>query len=158
MDKFALDYDSLEKVLDKPKTFRYDDVKHKLIRVASGIVRFLPDEEPIDGLWQIQATDNGEVIVAMYDEGESSEQITAESSWNVVADSNNKNMHIFYKGEPIKRIAASKAGIASDDVPSFCYNVSKKLNSDKNFRSSLLEELSSVYRMELFSKYPELTH
>jgi hypothetical protein len=158
MNKFSLDYNSLEKVLDKPKVYRYEDVKDKIVRVAYDIVRFQSPEEEIDALWQVQSTDDGEVIVAMYDEGSGdSNSIKSESSWNVVADSNNENMHIFYKDQPIKKIAAVQAGIQNDDVSSFCYNVSKRLNEDKDFRLTLLSELSNLDRIELFSKYPELT-
>jgi len=159
MNKFTLDYDSLEKAIERPKVYRYEDVKDKLVRVAYDIVRFQSQEEDIDALWQVQATDDGEVIVAMYDEGKKTAEASAQAvdgDWNVVADANS-DMHIFYKDRPIKRIAAAQAGIPEEEVTSFCYNVKQKLNADKDFRTSLLNEIPTLERIDLFSQYPELT-
>ncbi len=157
MNKYTLDYESLDKVINRPKTYRYEDVKDRLIRVAYDIVRFQSPEEDIDSLWQVQATDDGEVIVAMYDDKcKTAEASVRDTSWNVVADAQN-NMHIFYKDSPITRIASSQIGIESEDMPSFCQDISNKLGSDKDFRTSLLSDLSASDRVELFRKYPELT-
>ena len=161
MNKFLLDYNSLESAVNKPRVYKYEDVKHKLVKVAYDIVKFDGPEEDIDSLWQVQATDDGEVIVAMYDEsvktGNDSPTIKSQSSWNVVADSKHENMFIFYKDHPIKKIATNTVGILPNDISSFCSNISNKLNSDKGFRSSLLNDLSNVERIELFSKHPEIT-
>jgi hypothetical protein len=158
MDKFAFDYSTLEKDLEKPKSYRYEDVKDKIIRVAYDIVRFQGPEEDIDSLWQIQATDDGDVIVAMYDEGESkvAEASVKSGAWNVVADANN-TLHIFYKEHQIKRIASREVGLSSDDIPMFCQDIGQKLNSDQEFRQNLIAELSATQRTELFSQYPELS-
>lgn len=159
MNKYTLDYDSLEKAIERPKAYRYEDVKDKIVRVAYDIVRFQSPEEDIDTLWQVQATDDGDVIVAMYDEGGKTAEASAkepDGNWNVVADGNS-NMHIFYKDRPIKRIAAAQAGIPEAEVSSFCNDVKKKLNADKDFRTSLLNDIPTLDRVELFSQYPELT-
>ena len=63
MNKFAVDYNSLESELTpRPQYFRYDDVKDRLRKVAFDVVRF-KDGDDISGLWQIQQTDEGEVIL-----------------------------------------------------------------------------------------------
>ena len=157
MNKFSVDYDELEQEISKPKAYRYEDVKDKIVRVAYDIVRFESPEEDIDALWQVQSTDDGEVIVAMYDKGDGSTSVkTSESSWSVVPDSN-KNVHIFYKNHMIKRIASTDININEEDISSFCKGVGERLANDKAVRASLLDELPNLDRMDLFSKYPELT-
>lgn len=152
MNKFAIDYSLLEQELDKPKIFRYADVKDRLVRVAYDVVRFQAPEEDIDGLWQIQTTDDGEVIVAMYEEGDTkiAEASRSRGNWQVVSDSGN-NMHIFYKDHFVKRMAsvenaAEIAKIACD-----------KLNSSPESCQLLVAELPSDQKEELFRKYPELS-
>ena len=94
MDKFAVDYSTIEKDLNRPKFYKYEDVKDKLVKVAFDVVRFMDTNEDIDGLWQIQKTDDGEVIVAMYDTPDSKE-IKAESDWHVFPDRKNASINIF---------------------------------------------------------------
>jgi hypothetical protein len=163
MDKFAFDYSTLEKDLEKPKSYRYEDVKDKIVRIAYDIVRFQGPDEDIDSLWKIQTTDDGDVIVAMYEEGEGkiAEASVKSSAWNVVTDSK-QNFHIFYKDSPIKIIACSEVGISfvgisSNDIQMFCQDVGQKLNDDQDLRQTLMAELPATQRTELFRQYPELS-
>lgn len=159
MDKYAINYAELKSNIDRPKYYKYEDVKHRLIRVAYDVVKFQDANEDIDGLWQIQTTNDGEVIVAMYDapESQATESIKTESSWAVIPDQNNASMNVFYKGNAIHRIASAQIGVPSQDLPDFCVNVAAKLDANEDFRRSLLEDIPVNERMAIFSKYPELT-
>lgn len=156
MDKYSLDYNHLEKALSRPKTFRYEDVKHRLEKVAFGTVRFMDASEDIDGLWEIKATDEGDVIIAKYEYGDD-EVKTSISSWDVLPDKRGSTIHIFYKGEPVTKIASAKLGANNQDLPFICKNASIRLNGDSAFRDMLLEEVADVDKARLFSRYPELT-
>lgn len=158
MNKFAVDYNYLEKEIYKPKYFRYKDVKDRLVKVAYNVVKFREADEDIDGLWEIQATDDGEVIVAKYEENTSkvAEASFKESNWKTVSDHNKENLYIFYKDEVIKKIASTELNINKDEIQYVCNDLSRRLASDNNFRSLLLSELSNIEKMQLFSKFPEL--
>src|SRR5271157_4808379 len=155
MDKFAFDFDGFEKEINKPKSFKYDDVKHRLVRVAFDVVRFMDANEDIDGLWQIQKTDDGEVIVAMYsDPIEKSASVS--SNWHVFPDRAKTSINIFYKNSPIKRLSSTELGIDSKDLPSICKDAETKLSINTSFRDSLLNELNSDERLDLYKNHPEL--
>lgn len=155
MDKYSVDYSRLQINLEKPKVFRYEDVKHRLEKVAFGTVRFMDVNDDIDGLWEIQNTDDGDVIVAKYDY-EDSQNMTATSSWDVVPNRRGDTINIFYKGDPITAIASDKFGTDAD-LSAICKQASVKLASDSNFKDMLLEELSESEKARILRKYPELT-
>jgi antitoxin (DNA-binding transcriptional repressor) of toxin-antitoxin stability system len=151
MDKFALDYNQLEKTLTAPKTYRLKDVEHRLEKVAFGTVRFMDSNDDIDGLWEIQNTDDGEVIIAKYDYEDPG--MKTQSSWDVLPDIHGETMNIFYKGQPVVRIAAPEAG---SELPNICKNASIRLEKDASFRDLLLDEMETKDKFELLNQFPEL--
>lgn len=157
MNKFSIDYNDLESKLNSPKSFKYEDVKHRLKKVAFDIVKFVDNDDYVDSLWKIENTKDGEVIVALYNndlqvEGSDNKN----GNWAAVA-SLNGNINIFYKDTPVKKIASLDIGLSEGEVPSFCLSLSSKLNKNEDFKQSLIKDLSASQRAELFSKYPELT-
>lgn len=154
MDKYSVDYSLLDEELNKPKIFKYEDVKHRLEKVAFGTVRFMDANEDIDGLWEIQATDDGEFIVAKYDY-EDKNELQTKSSWDVVLDNRKEAMHIFYKGEPVTKVAASSFGDV-EDLSLICKTASVRLENDCDFRQMLIDELPLSEKGNFLSKYPEL--
>jgi hypothetical protein len=164
MSKFSINYDSLKNSINKQKVYKYSEVKDKLVKVAWDVVKFNCDSEDIDGLWKVQTTPEGEVIVAMYDseglsaESQSEKVLTAvASSWEVVPSRDKESINIFYKDEAVKKIASSDMGIKREDVPSFCRDIAAKLDNDDKLRKSLINELSEGIKAALLTKYPELT-
>jgi len=151
MNKYAIDYTKLEKDLSAPKVFRLKDVEHRLEKVAFGTVRFMDANEDIDGLREIQNTDDGDVIIAKYDYDE--QNMTSQSSWDVIPDSRGKTMNVFYKGEPVVRLASPLDG---EELSQMCKNASFRLENDENFRSLLLDEVDTSEKAQLFNKFPEL--
>lgn len=153
MNKFSVDYEHLDKKLHQKKFYRYQDVKDHLIKVAFDVVRFR-DSDEIDGLWKIEHTDDGDMIVAMYENPK--ENLEAKSSWSVVPDKTGIYINLFYKNDPIVRLASSDLGIPKDEISSIAETLPNSLASNINLRKSLFKELSKEERLNLFSKYPEL--
>jgi len=152
MSRFSIDYKSLENNTIN-RTYRYEDVKHKLQKVAFDIVRFRQDNnDNIDGLWKIEATDSGDVIVALYDEGDVLEKTS--SSWDASLNKSASEISVFYKNDFITKIASSELGI--NDVESFVEGLPARMDKNSKLKEALLKELPVERRQEIVSKYPEL--
>src|SRR5690606_12150518 len=115
MPKNEIDYNQLGQKIFKT-SYRYADVKHKLEKVAFDIVRFKDDDDAAR-LWQVQSTDNGDYIVALY-QAEDTDGKIAESSWKVTLNKLSNALSFYYKGEPIVKLASSKLGIPENEVES----------------------------------------
>ena len=152
MDKHSVNYEYMNKKLSQKKHFKFNDVKDRLIKVAFDVVKF-KDNDNIDGLWQVQSSDDGEVIVALYEE---TPKLEAKSSWSAVADKTASYVHVFYKNEPVVKLASSDLGISKEDSVSFVENLPKILAENVGIRSSLLNELSAEDKKSFITKYPEL--
>lgn len=152
MPKFSVNYQELANSVSyvQKETFKLADVKHKLEKVAFDVVRF-KDGNP-DELWQIQNSDDGDYIVAKYDEEK--EEKVAESFWNVSVTASDIN--VFYKGQQITKLAAAKLGLDSQDLPTVKRFLPTKLASDKNMVSALLSTLDKPTKDSILKLYPEL--
>lgn len=152
MDKHLVDYKLMNGKLSAKKVYKYNEVKDRLIKIAFDVVKF-KDSNDIDGLWQVQSSDDGEVIVALYEE---TPKLEAKSSWSAVMDKTASYVHVFYKNEPVIKLASANFGITEEDSVSFVENLPKVLAEDIGIRSSLLNELSEKERKSFTTKYPEL--
>lgn len=156
----SIDLQFLEQKLAKKTQYKYEDVKHKLVKVAWDIVQFKPSEEDIDGLWQIKNTPDGEVIVAMYSEdgltSESSVKTASDNTvWQVIKSSSN-DINIFYKDSFVSKISTASLEIPSDELDGFCSSVKQTLANDKEVVRKITSEMSTQDRLDLFKKHPEL--
>lgn len=152
MSKFSLDYSGLEQKVYK-KAFRLSDVKNRIERVAFDVVRF-NDGDEASKLWQIQSADDGEYIVALYDDQEDS--LKASSGWEITLNKTSSMIDVYYKGDPIVRVAASKLGIPNNELTFVSRYLPKKLAENKKLRTALLSEVNESVKQELYQKYPEL--
>ena len=140
----------------KPQIYRYEDIKHLLVKVAFDVVRF--KDGPTDELWEIQQADDGNFIVARYNE-EAAQDTTKTAStnpWDVAVDDNTATIHIFYRQYPVIKLNAHKLGLSCDDLPSVKSFLPKKLASDNKLVKSLLKELSNTERTVFLRNHPEL--
>jgi hypothetical protein len=158
MSRPSIDYSNLENDLNKSnkKVFKLSDVQHKIRKVAFDVVRFI-DGSDIEGLWKIDKNQQGEYIVALYDDSVDSLEKTAsdKTGWKVVLSKQN-DLHVFYKEEPIIRLASTDLGIPEEEmtlVPTYLPN---KLANNSKLVRGLLNQLSESERQELYKKYPEL--
>ncbi len=149
------DYESLEKRIAGRKVYKLADVQDRIERVAFDVVRFR-DSGGLDKLWVIQEHEGEQVLVAMYDDDEvQKEAVASDRSWAAVPD-NSGNVSVFYRSEPIIRLAMRKLGLANEDAGTVSRYLPEKLSSDRDLTQALLKELPSQEREALFAKYPEL--
>lgn len=155
MNKFEVDYTELDSKLNQPKTFKYSDVKDQLVKVAFDIVRFF-DSSDIEGLWQIQKDKDGEYIVALYEDKAEAlqKEASAKNYWNVIVNKN--EAHLFYKGIPIKKMAAQELGIPPNEIHLIKQYLPQKLANNSKLVREVLSLLSESERNNILQQFPEL--
>jgi len=152
MTKFAVDYTGVENKIYK-KAYRLADVKDQLETVAFDIVRF-KDQDKGAELWQVQSADDGDYIVAIYDND--AEEMKSEAAWDVFVSKTAGDLQISYKGEPLVKVAASKLGIPAKELHKVSSYLPTKLAENKKLVNALLNQLSPSAKKEVLLKYPEL--
>jgi hypothetical protein len=152
MPKFSVDYSGLVGSITK-KAYRLSDVKDQLETVAFDVVRFKDGDKGAD-LWQVQNADDGDYIVALYDDEEVVK--AASNPWGVFVTKNGNDLQISYKGDPLVRLASSKLGIPSTELHRAEQYLPEKLATNKKLVKALLSELSDAARHEVSKRYPEL--
>lgn len=148
MTRFSVDYSNLQDKLSKKKAFRLSDVKERIRKVAFDVVRFI-DSDKIDDLWQIQRDGEDEYIVAMYNDNEQTEKVASVTNWKVLPDNSGGYVSVFFRNEPIKRIALAPLGIPTEDAWLVSKSISEKLASDQSYLRSFIQELSPHERKTL---------
>lgn len=149
--KQSIDYLKLENKIYK-KAYRLADVKDRVEKVAFDIVKF-KDSDSGANLWQIQNADDGEYIVALY---QNDEEIKTASNWDISVVKTAGAIQISYKGDPLVTLASSKLGIPQTDLSKVKEYLPAKLAENKKLVSALLKELSPSVRQAVINKYPEL--
>ncbi len=136
------DYEVLSNKLTAKKAFKYEDVKNRLIKVAYDIVKFRDSDPSIDGLWQIQNTDDGEVIVAMYEEKPTLE---SKSNWATILDKTASNINVFYKNEFITKLSSSDFPEQADiDIKKLSSHLPESLENNKSLRVAFFNNLLTL--------------
>lgn len=148
--KQSIDYSKLENTIYK-KAYKLSDVKDRLESVAFDIVRF-KDSDSGANLWQIQSSDDGDYIVALYQ----NDEVKTSSHWEVSLLKTAGSIQISYKGDPLVVIASSKLGIPQTELPQVKQYLPAKLAENKKLVSALLKELTPSVRELVINKYPEL--
>lgn len=153
MSRFAFDFQALDQTMFQRKKFRLADVKDKITKVAFDVVKFHDSDDLPKGLWQVHSAEDGEFLVAMYDEPEAVKE--AVSSWSVIKNANNTHLNVFYQNVPIAKLGATQLGLAEDEVGLACDTLAQKL-TDGKFAKLLLQELPLEERQAAVSRFPEL--
>lgn len=154
----ALDYNNLEKSLSKKLSYKLSDVQGRIEKVAFDVVRFV-DSQNIDDLWQIQSCDDGEYIVAMYDDDEALKaeaSVNPSSLWKVASSNATGQVSIFYKDHPLAHFNSSDFGIPKNEASLMNRYLPSKLASSPSFVRKTLGSLSDLQQSEIYSKFPEL--
>lgn len=150
MPKFSIDLDNVSSVVSK-KSYKLSDVKDKIVKIAFDVVKF--KDAPADELWQIQSSDDGDYIIALYNEEE--KVVTASfQPWSVLVKS--ADLHIFYKQEHLCKVASSFLGLSESDLPLVKQYLPNKLASNKNLVKALLNSVDRDTQKSILAKYPEL--
>ncbi len=156
MNKYAVNYNSLNETMQpKPKVFKYENVKHRLVKVAFDVVRFV-DGDDVSGLWQVNQTDDGEYIVAQYNDYVVEEAEKTASNWSAYPDEGGDHIHLFYKNDPVTKIATASVGVSNDEAPMVASILPERLDTNTILAKGLLMELSHDSRAALLKSHPEL--
>lgn len=155
MKNFSIDYSILDNKITK-KAYRLSDVKEQLETVSFDIVRFKDSDKGAE-LWQIQSAEDGDYIVALYEE-EAELDKTASSVWSVLVTKSGQDLQVSYKGDPLVRLSAKKLGIPSNELHKAERYLPEKLATNKKLVKALLSELSDTARHEVSKRYPELVN
>lgn len=150
MPKFSIDLDNVESVVSK-RSYKLSDVQDKLVKVAFDVVRF--KDGAADELWQIQSADDGDYIIALYDEEEKVATASLQP-WSVVIK--NADLHVFYKQEHLCKVASTQLGFQESDLSLAKQYLPSKLASNKNLVKALLNSVDQDTQKSILSKYPEL--
>lgn len=145
MSKFSINEYELKKIAGKIRN--YNDVKNNLVKVAFDMYRMKDD--PSAKLWELQKADDGNYIVALYNDGE----IEKQSDWQVELNKSANNVNFYYKGEYITKLNSKEVGIPLDEAKSI---LPEKLATNKKLVSLLMNKLDKSTKETLVSKYPEL--
>lgn len=148
---FSIDYSRLENRICK-KAYRFKDVKDQLETVAFDVVRFKDSDKGAD-LWQVQSSDDGDYIVALY---QPDEDKIAAASWDVTISKTAGHLQISYKGDPLVKIASIKLGIPNNELDKVKNYLPIRLAENKKLVKALLNELSPSTKQAVLNKYPEL--
>lgn len=151
LKNFSIDYSKLHNNIYK-NAYRLSDVKDDLETVAFDVVKFKDGDKGAD-LWQIQSSDDGDYIVALY---QSDEEKKTASLWDVAINKIAGNVEISYKGDPLVKISSSKLRIAREELDKVKSYLPLRLAEDKKLVRSLFNELTVSSRKEILKKYPEL--
>jgi hypothetical protein len=146
-NKFAVDLSNVDQTLN-PKTRRVSQTQ--VVKVAFDIVRF-PDD-PAAKLWKIENTDQGDYIIALYQDDETPKT----GAWEVVLSKTSSTLNVFYKGEQITSLATSKIGIPASELDSVAGYLPAKLASSPSLVQSLLNDLPAASKQAVLTKYPEI--
>jgi hypothetical protein len=154
MSKNNIDYSGLLAQITQitKKAYKLSDVKDQLETVGFDVVRFKDGDKGAE-LWEVQPADDGDYIVALYDEDENTK--TA-SNWSVVITKTAELLQIAYKGDPLVRLSFTKLGIPREELGKVPQYLPEKLASSKKLVKALLNELSAEAKQEVYNKYPEL--
>jgi hypothetical protein len=150
---FTVDLDGVFTKMTK-KAYRLSDVKDQLETLAWDIVRFRDDDNAAN-LWQVQNAEDGDYIVALYDE-EDLTKTASSNPWTVSVLSLSGDLQVSYKGDPLTKIAFKELGIPRNELFKVPQYLPERLVSNKKLANSLLKKLDATTKQAVLHKYPEL--
>ena len=118
------------------KSYKLNNVKDKIEKVAFDVVRFKDDDDAAH-LWEVQSADDGDYIVALHDTSE--ENVKKEASaqpWKVsVAE---ESFDVFFHDKFVGRFGYKEAGIPKNELYMVKSYLPQKLASDEKFANALI--------------------
>jgi len=154
MANFSIDYNNFHKTVSN-KTYRLDEVKHRLEKVAFDVVRFKDSVDP-EELWQIQSADDGQFIVARYsEEAGETKKASKDKTWDVLV-SQAGYIHLYYCGTPLAKFSATDLGLSTEDLSTVKRFLPEKLATDKAFVKALISTLDGNTEQSILQSFPEI--
>lgn len=131
-----------------PKMYKLADVSSRIEKVAFDVVRFKDDDNRAN-LWQIQSGEDGDYIIALYNE-----DFRKESDWEAIVDKKASIIHIFYKKTELGKLSSQDLGDL--DLERAAQILPQKLASNSQLKNLFLDRLPS--KQAVLSKFPELSN
>lgn len=131
-----------------PKMYKLADVSSRIEKVAFDVVRFKDDDNRAN-LWQIQSGEDGDYIIALYNE-----EFRKESDWEALVDKKASVIHIFYKKTELGKLSSQDLG--NLDLDRAAQILPQKLASNSQLKNLFLDRLPS--KQAVLSKFPELSN
>jgi hypothetical protein len=150
---FTVDFDAAFTKLTK-RAYRLSDVKDQIETLAFDIVRF-KDNDDASNLWQVQNAEDGDYIVALYDD-EDLTKTASSNPWTVMVSKFSGDLQVSYKGEPLVKVAFKELGIPRNELYKVPQYLPEKLATNKKLASGLLKKLDATSKQAVLQKYPEL--
>lgn len=153
MSKFSIDYDFLSDKVEK-RRYKLADVKDKIVRLGFDVVRFR--EGNPEKLWQIQSNDDGDYIIALYEDDQGLAKEASKTPWSTYFSKTSSDLHILYNGESVGKLDPQSLGFEESDLPEVPGFFQRKLASDASFVKKVLSAFTVTERAEFLRKHPEL--
>lgn len=128
--------------------YKLADVSSRIEKVAFDVVRFKDDDNRAN-LWQIQSGEDGDYIIALYNE-----EFRKESDWEALVDKKASVIHIFYKKTELGKLSSQDLG--NLDLDRAAQILPQKLASNSQLKNLFLDRLPS--KQAVLSKFPELSN
>lgn len=134
-----------------PRKIPLSQVKDKIEKVAFDIVKFKDTDVP--ELWRIESGDEGEYIIALYNEEDLEKTAGTKSPWFCIKES--KTIKLFYKNAFVTELTSNDLSAAGMDLNSAHKYLPKSLANNKKLSDIILKRAGTNYKT-LLEKYPEL--
>jgi hypothetical protein len=117
------------------KSYRLNDVAGQIVKVGFDVVKF-KDDDDASHLWEVQSSDDGDYIVALYDVA-ATKTASAINPWKVtVADD---HFDVYCNDKFVARFGASEIGIPTNELYLVPTYLPGKLARDGTFAQKLLK-------------------
>lgn len=145
----------LETILPKRK-YKLAEVRERLVKVAFDVVRFKDDDNL--NLWKIESGQDGEYIVALYEDTTPEQVKTAKlnNKWSSIQS--NDSIIVSYANVPVAKFSAQELNMDVSELNFATSFLPKKLAENATLRQSLLKKISPDFRQNLTSQFPELNN
>lgn len=152
----SIDYNKLfEKIIKKEKLrIAFKENQHNFTKIAFDVYQL--NSSPIESLWVLENdAEDGEILVAMYDDQDYSELLKEASVWRTYGDKNRENITLSYKNTPLCKFSSKEYGFDEKTMHVFQRSLLKKL-SDKEFVHKLLRAQPKNKQIDIINQFPEL--
>jgi hypothetical protein len=133
------------------RAYKVSEVEDKIEKIAADIVKFKDDDNEAH-LWEIQSSDDGDYIVALYDTQEI-EKKADYNPWKVVVDEKSKIIDVYYENDFVKRFASNELPIPESEFGFAKKYFAKSLATNKTLSSALIKSLPTGIKSKLAAKY-----
>lgn len=135
-------------------SYKLSEVSNRIEKVAADIVKFKDDDNDAH-LWEVQSSDDGAYIVALYDVQEI-EKTASHNPWKIDVNESEKVIDVYYEDLFLKRFAAKELPFSESEFSLSKKFFAKSLATNEKLSKSLIKLLPESIKIKLAAKYPVL--